>query len=120
MRPPSKAPSMTTPHNPIRCTADSSARSPSLCCWGRAALAAPGTRPVPPTNRQEQLDGGTLGSIPAGHDGRILPVCNSRTKQAPRLRIRHPLWRSIFKICLLWLPSSFSLPSLLARAPGDE
>lgn len=56
----------------------------------------------------------------AGHDGRILPFCNSRRKQAPRLRIQHPLWQSIFKICLLWLPSSSSLPSFLARAPGDE
>lgn len=127
-----KAPSQ---HNPTCCPWDRAVHSPFPRFSRCTERGHPSHHPLPPLGAELAPALGHCSSMEPCW-GCSIPGRTQRALPAPagtiaaRLKQReetssgceynncHP--HGIFKICLLWLPSSSSLPSFLARAPGDE
>lgn len=127
-----KAPSQ---HNPTCCPWDRAVHSPFPRFSRCTERGHPPHHPLPPLGAELAPALGHCSSMElcwgcsiAGRTQRALPALagtitahlkqREETSSGCGYNNCHP--HGIFKICLLWLPSSSSLPSFLARAPGDE
>lgn len=132
VRAPRKAPSQ---HNPTRCPWDRAVHSPFprfSRCTGRGR---PSHHPLPPrgaelapalahcssteSRRGCSIPGRTQRALPAPA-GSIAARLGRQEEMSSGCGYNNCRPHGIFKICLLRLLSSSSLPSFLARAPGDE